>query len=144
MPSASLSLNSYFNFTHAICRGIPNSLKDEALRMEKEDEPIDLEVARKNYEIYKSSLESCGVKVIYLEADESYPDCVFVEDTCIVIGNTAFITRPGHPSRRDEVGILFNLTQSCQKRNSPTLRAAVFLFNFFNACILSAFFFRST
>lgn len=100
--SAFLSQNSYFNFSHAICRGIPNSLKDEALRMEDND-PVNLEIARKNLEIYKSALVSCGVKVISLEADESYPDCVFVEDTCIVIGNVAFITRPGHPNRRDEV-----------------------------------------
>lgn len=100
--SAVLSLNSFFNFSHAICRGIPNSLKEEALRMEDND-PVNLEIARKNFEIYKYTLESCGVEVISLEADESYPDCVFVEDTCVVIGNVAFITRPGHPNRRDEV-----------------------------------------
>lgn len=114
--SAVLSLNSFFNFSHAICRGIPNSLKDEALRMEDND-PVNLEIARKNFEIYKSTLESCGVEVISLEADESYPDCVFVEDTCVVIGNVAFITRPGHPNRRDEVNSIreilktkFNMT----------------------------------
>ena len=37
-----------------------------------------------------------------LPADESLPDCVFIEDTAIVIGNTALITCPGHESRRAE------------------------------------------
>jgi len=42
--------------------------------------------------------------VIVLDADESLPDGVFVEDTAVVIGRTGLITTPGHPSRRREVG----------------------------------------
>ena len=38
-----------------------------------------------------------------IPADESHPDCCFVEDTAVVIGGRALATRPGHPSRRGEV-----------------------------------------
>lgn len=33
-------------------------------------------------------------EVIELSADEGYPDCPFIEDTAVVIGNRALITRP--------------------------------------------------
>jgi dimethylargininase len=36
--------------------------------------------------------------------DEDQPDCVFIEDTAVVIREVALITRPGAPSRRDETG----------------------------------------
>jgi dimethylargininase len=48
------------------------------------------------------------VAVTELPADERLPDCVFVEDTAVVVGRPgeagalALITRPGAPSRRGE------------------------------------------
>ncbi|CAM9334433.1 unnamed protein product, partial [Lampetra planeri] len=43
-----------------------------------------------------------GLEVVELPADESLPDCVFVEDAAVVCGDTALITRPGAESRRGE------------------------------------------
>jgi dimethylargininase len=34
--------------------------------------------------------------------DDRYPDCVFIEDTAVIIGSTAVITRTAAPSRRGE------------------------------------------
>lgn len=45
-----------------------------------------------------------GASVVEVAADDRHPDCVFVEDVAVVSGNVAVITRPGHPSRRGEVG----------------------------------------
>ena len=44
-----------------------------------------------------------GVEVRVLKADEAFPDCVFVEDPAIVIEGHALITKPGDPSRQDEI-----------------------------------------
>jgi hypothetical protein len=33
-------------------------------------------------------------KMIELPADDKFPDCPFIEDTAVVIGNRAFITHP--------------------------------------------------
>lgn len=35
---------------------------------------------------------------------EANPDSPFIEDTAVVMGTRALLTRPGHVSRRDEVG----------------------------------------
>ena len=44
-----------------------------------------------------------GLDVIELPPDELLPDCVFVEDTAVVVNGQALITRPGHPNRQKEV-----------------------------------------
>ena len=62
----------------------------------------DLERARKQHEAYCETLESCGLDVIRLAADEDHPDSTFVEDTAILTARGAVITRPGAPSRRGE------------------------------------------
>ena len=90
-------------FTHAVVRGIPTSLAKEALRTDQLD-VVDLEKAQKEHEVYVDVLrEKLGLQVIQLPADESLPDCVFVEDAAVVCGDTALITRPGAQSRRNEV-----------------------------------------
>ncbi|CAL8394997.1 unnamed protein product [Boreogadus saida] len=89
-------------FTHAVVRGIPTSLAKEALRTDQLD-VVDLEKAQKEHEVYVDVLrEKLGLQVIQLPADESLPDCVFVEDAAVVCGDTALITRPGAQSRRNE------------------------------------------
>lgn len=51
---------------------------------------------------YIKVMESCGVKVKVLEAEEAYPDGCFVEDPAVVTGKMAVITNPGAPSRKGE------------------------------------------
>lgn len=90
------------NFTHAVVRAIPSSLAKEALRTNNLD--VDLAKAQLEHEVYVNVLkQKLGLEVIELPADESLPDCVFVEDAAVVCGDTALITRPGAESRRKEV-----------------------------------------
>ena len=59
--------------------------------------------ALEQHSAYVVALESCGLEAVVLEADERYPDSVFVEDVAVVTERLAVVTRPGAPSRRGEV-----------------------------------------
>jgi len=52
---------------------------------------------------YIEALQSAGLEVTILPADEAFPDSVFVEDTALLTAAGAIITNPGAPSRRGEV-----------------------------------------
>ncbi|HPC82279.1 MAG TPA: arginine deiminase family protein [Thermoanaerobaculaceae bacterium] len=65
-------------------------------------EPIDVERARVQHREYERTLEALGCEVLSLPADDEFPDCVFIEDTAVVVDELAVITRPGAPSRRGE------------------------------------------
>jgi dimethylargininase len=60
-------------------------------------------LAKAQHERYCEELERCGLKLQHLSADARYPDGTFVEDTAIVTGKGAVVTRPGALSRRGEV-----------------------------------------
>lgn len=62
----------------------------------------DYELALQQHEKYINALKRCGVKVTILEADERYPDSVFVEDTAVLTEKCAVITYPGAVSRQGE------------------------------------------
>ena len=51
---------------------------------------------------YIAALKSCGLEVLVLEADDTYPDSTFVEDVALLTTRCAIITRPAAPSRRGE------------------------------------------
>ena len=65
--------------------------------------PPDLSLAREQHARYCEALEACGLQVTVLAPDPQYPDGTFVEDTAIVTGRGAVLTRPGAPSRGGEV-----------------------------------------
>lgn len=65
-------------------------------------EPIDVERALAQHRRYEHTLEVLGYEVLSLPADGDLPDCVFVEDTAVVVDELAVITRPGAESRRAE------------------------------------------
>lgn len=52
---------------------------------------------------YCGALERCGLALTRLEPDPRHPDSTFVEDTALVVGHRALLTRPGAPSRAGEV-----------------------------------------
>jgi dimethylargininase len=62
----------------------------------------DFEKALEQHDAYCNALVRCGVELIVLEADESYPDGCFVEDTAVVNSKVAVVTRPGAVARRGE------------------------------------------
>lgn len=86
---------------HAITRSIPASFA-QALSAIPPDPPIDVALARAQHAAYCAALAACGVAIEALPGDEACPDGCFVEDTAVVVGDRALITRPGAPSRRAE------------------------------------------
>lgn len=59
--------------------------------------------ALEQYGLYCEALEGCGLELVRLPADPRHPDSTFVEDTAILTGRGAILTRPGAPSREGEV-----------------------------------------
>jgi len=68
--------------------------------------PIDYERASAQHDAYRELLAGLGHTIVALPADSAYPDCVFVEDTAIVLSDLAVITRPGAESRRGETALM--------------------------------------
>ena len=58
--------------------------------------------ALEQHQQYIAVLESCGLEVLVLSADELYPDSTFVEDVAVLTLHCAVITRPAAPSRAGE------------------------------------------
>jgi dimethylargininase len=89
----------------AITRSIPASFA-HALSAAPPDPPIDIALASAQHAAYCAALAACGVAVETLAADDACPDGCFVEDTAVVVGERALITRPGAPSRRAETAAI--------------------------------------
>lgn len=64
----------------------------------------DVALARLQHRGYVAALASAGVGVLHIPADEAHPDACFIEDTAVILGAHALISRPGAPSRRGECG----------------------------------------
>ncbi len=87
-------------FTRAIVR-TPCKRMVEGLRTADLGIP-DYGRALKQHEEYISALQRCGLEVIVLPADETFPDSTFVEDTALLTPHCAVITNPGADSRKGE------------------------------------------
>lgn len=55
------------------------------------------------HEAYCATLEQCDLSLTWLDGDQRYPDCTFVEDCAVVTERCAILTRPGAVTRRGEV-----------------------------------------
>lgn len=64
--------------------------------------PIDPDLAAVQHRNYEQALRDAGFDVVRLPYLAEDPDAVFVEDTAILLGEHAVITRPGAASRADE------------------------------------------
>lgn len=63
---------------------------------------IEVEVLHRQHAAYRDALADAGADVIVLDAIESLPDSVFVEDAAVVLDEIAILTRPGTASRQPE------------------------------------------
>src|SRR5438876_3006563 len=63
---------------------------------------IDYARAVRQHEQYCSMLRTCGLEMITLDVNRGLPDCVFVEDTAIVLDEAAVLASLGIGSRRAE------------------------------------------
>ena len=89
----------------AITRDVsPNVHLCELTHLERQ--PIDYHRASAEERVYRETLASLGLTVINLPGDADHPDCVFIEDTAVVLPELAVITRPGAESRRGETRVV--------------------------------------
>lgn len=68
-----------------------------------DEAPIDAALASRQHEGYEGALRACGARIVRLDGDCDLPDCVFVEDTAIVLDEVAVLMSMGARSRRGEV-----------------------------------------
>ncbi len=87
--------------TKAVAESIVNC---ELTHMDRQ--AIDYKTACAQHQAYNQALKDLGVDVIQLEADNSHPDSVFVEDAAVVLDEVAIITRPGAVSRQGEISAI--------------------------------------
>lgn len=85
----------------ALTRAIADSFV-HALAAVPPEPAIDVALARVQHAAYRAALAALGARVVVLDADEACPDGCFVEDTAVVAGGLALLTRPGAPSRQAE------------------------------------------
>lgn len=103
----------------ALVRALPTSFA-ASLKMHEPGEPIDVARAHAQHADYMSLLRRLVPRVVEVPADESCPDCVFIEDTAIVTPcGVAVVSRPGE--RRGEGG---PRRQHAARAGSPQLHGA--------------------
>jgi dimethylargininase len=67
-----------------------------------ERKPVDLDLALAQWDGYVAALEEAGWETIEVPRADDCPDSVFVEDTVVMYGDRAVITRPGADERKAE------------------------------------------
>jgi dimethylargininase len=91
-------------FTHAIVRSpgknFAQGLTTVDLGVPQHDQAL-TQHAR-----YCEALQACGLAITRLEPDLDHPDSTFVEDTAVLTGRSAVLTRPGARSREGEVAAI--------------------------------------
>jgi dimethylargininase len=66
------------------------------------DAVIDYALALQQHAAYRDALRTCGAEVVTLDAYREYADCVFVEDTAVVLDEVAVMMSMGATTRRAE------------------------------------------
>ena len=92
-------------FRYAIVRKPSHSLIDGISQTPEKGKP-DYDLAIKQHERYVEILRELGLEVTVLEANEQYPDSVFIEDNALCTPHgVAILSRPGAESRRSEASL---------------------------------------
>lgn len=81
-------------------RPSPRLAEGELTHLERQ--PVDVDLALRQWQAYVDVFAARGWDVREVEASDEHPDGVFVEDTVVVLGGTALLTAPGVASRRGE------------------------------------------
>ena len=84
-------------FTRAVSARLPECQLTHLQRV-----PIDAAKAAEQHACYERALSDAGFEIVRLPELADDPDAVFVEDTALLLGEHAVITRPGAASRIGE------------------------------------------
>src|SRR4051794_33897064 len=74
--------------------------------------PADAGLAARQHEAYVDAVAGCGWTVREVAPDDDLPDCAFVEDTVVMLGDLAVLTQPGADERRAEVAATEEVVRS--------------------------------
>ena len=74
-----------------------------------ERQPVDVDLALRQWQTYVAALETAGWETIQVPPMDDCPDGVFVEDTVVMYGDRAVITRPGADERKPETAAIADL-----------------------------------
>lgn len=66
-------------------------------------QPLDLDLARRQWHSYVNLLAQNGFPPIEVARDDALPDSVFIEDAVVVFGDLAVVTNPWQPARNPEI-----------------------------------------
>ena len=80
----------------------PAATLDDGIVTFIERQPVDIDLARRQWRQYVAALESAGWSTVEVDLDDTLPDSVFVEDTVVIFGDLAVITNPAQPTRNPE------------------------------------------
>jgi dimethylargininase len=97
-----MTKNRMHEASTAIVRGVPETL-NKCVRTYSPRSAVNVDLAKDQHKSYCKALESRNLKLVRIPAENSFPDCVFVEDPAIVFKGTAVICSMGAKSRIGEV-----------------------------------------
>lgn len=100
----------------AVIRGVSDGFSKALART-----PVPLNVARAKlqHKAYVQAMAARVSEVLQVPAAPDLADCVFIEDVAVCVGSQIVLTRPGAPSRRDEVAGLAAVLQTERFRALP-------------------------
>lgn len=93
-----------FDFNSALVR-LPGRSVVNGLRAGDGPSPV-FEQVQAEHAACVRALRAAGVLVTVLDAQEQFPDSIFVEDPALVFSQAAVLLRPGAPSRQEEAAVL--------------------------------------
>jgi dimethylargininase len=73
---------------------------------------VNIPLAQRQHSKYVNTLKELGLDVIQLPEEDDLPDSCFVEDTAVIVGSSALMTRPRYSSRQQEVESIASLLNS--------------------------------
>ncbi|WP_029135558.1 dimethylargininase [Nakamurella lactea] len=80
----------------------PSPRLAEGLVTHLDRRPVDVRLAERQWHGYLDAVQAAGWGIVEVPAAADHPDGVFVEDTVVMFGDTAVITRPGADQRAGE------------------------------------------
>jgi dimethylargininase len=87
----------------------PSSRLAEGLVTHIERQPVDVDLALRQWEGYVAALGAAGWDVIQVPPMEECPDGVFIEDDVVMYGERAVVARPGADERKPETAAIADL-----------------------------------
>lgn len=87
----------------------PSTRLAEGLVTHVERQPVDVDLAERQWQGYVDALHAAGWDTIEVPPIDECPDGVFVEDTVVMYGERAVVTRPGADERKPETPAVADL-----------------------------------